>query len=275
VYWDSGSDNGRPDLYSGAFRIDSLLCGCNREFRDTAGTNTNAQVRFGECADLEEYLALVNRVLGEMKARGCRAIKSGNAHVRTLDYQPRRREDAVRVFGRPASDVSRDDLLLFSDYIFDTVCDLAAQHGLVFQIHTGLSVRLPGSTPMNLIPMIERHRQTKFVLIHGGFPWLEETAALAHNYANVFVDLSWLPMVSTSAAERALTTLIEIGATNRVTWGGDTWFVIDSYAGLLAMRSILDTVLSAKLASGYLTEARAKRIAEQVLHANAEELYGV
>lgn len=275
AYWDPGSDNGRPDLYSGSFRIDTFLYGCNREFRDPTGTNINAQVQYGECSDLDEYLALVDRVLGEVKQRGCCAIKSGLAHTRALDYRPRKKEDAARIFGRPASDVSTDDLLLFGDFIFNAICDLAAKHGLVFQIHVGLSVRLPGSNPIGLIPMIERHRETRFALIHGGFPWLEETAALAHNYANISVDLSWLPMVSTTAAERLLSLLIETGAADRITWGGDTWFVIDSYAGLLAMRHILVNVLGSRLTSGYLTEERAKQIAEQVLHDNAKRLYGI
>jgi len=81
-------------------------------------------------------------------------------------------------------------------------------------------------------------------------------------------------MVSTSAAERFLATLIDTGATNRITCGGDTWTVIDSYAGVLAMRHILDSVLTNRIASGYFSEEKARRIVDKVLHENAERLYG-
>ncbi|MHB1458857.1 MAG: hypothetical protein ACYC0V_18250, partial [Armatimonadota bacterium] len=44
-----------------------------------------------------------------------------------------------------------------------------------FQNHTGLG-KIAGSNPMNLVPMIEKHPETKFVLFHGGYPWTEQVA---------------------------------------------------------------------------------------------------
>jgi len=173
AYWDSGSNNDRPDLYSSAFRIDTFLVSCNSEFRDSAGTNTNAQVVYGECANIDDYLVMIDRVLREKKEHGCRALKSGCAHIRSLNYQPRKKSDASSIFGRPAGDVSKDDLNVFGDFVYDVICDFAAQHGLPFQNHVGLSVRLPGSRPMGLIPMIERHPQTTFVFLHAASPgWM-------------------------------------------------------------------------------------------------------
>jgi len=270
-YWDPGSDNGRPDLYAPAFRVNSFLYGSCME---TADHNlNNAQALYGECGSLDEYLAMMERVIVEKKAAGCVALKSALAYDRSLDFKPRSKRTAEKVFGMPPSNVAPEELKAFGDFIFDHLCELAAKHDLPFQNHTGLG-RLGGSNPMNMIPMIEKHRDTKFVLFHGGYPWVEQVAALSHNYPNVYVDLCWLPIISTSAAERALHSLIEAGRdSSRVTWGGDCWIITESYGASLAMRHVLKKVLSDKVAEGYLTEARARRFAERALSENAKELY--
>jgi len=271
AYWAPGSDNNRPDLYAPAFRVNSFLFGNCIESRDHNGNN--AQALYGRGDSLDEYMAMIDRVIAEKKAAGCVCLKSALAYDRALDFKPVSKRAAERVFGKPPANVAPDELKAFGNFIFDHVCGLAAKHELPIQNHTGLG-KLGGSNPMNLIPMIEKHPETKFVLFHGGYPWVEEIAALSHNYANVYADLCWLPVICTSAAEHALHSLIEAARdSSRVTWGGDCWFVTESYAGSLAMRHILKKVLSEKVAEGYLTEGRARRLAERILSENAKELY--
>lgn len=272
-YWEPGSDNGRPDLYAPAFRINSFLYGNSLESQDHNGNN--AQKLYGKCEYLDEYLEMMDRVIGEKKAAGCVALKSALAYDRALDFRSQSKRMAERVFGRPADNVAPEELKAFGNFVFDHVCELAAKHGLPLQNHTGLG-RLGGSNPMNLIPMIEKHPDTKFVLFHGGYPWTEEIAALSHNYANVYADLCWLPTICTSAAERALHSLIEAARdSSRITWGGDCWWVTESYAQSMAARYVIARVLSEKVAAGYLTEPRARRLADRILHENAREIYGI
>lgn len=273
AYWDPGSDNGRPDLYAPAFRINSFLYGNSIDSRDHNGNN--AQVLYGRCDSLDEYLTMIERVITEKKAAGCVCLKSALAYDRALDFKPQSKRAAERVFGKPPTNVAPDELKAFGNFIFDYICELAARHGLPIQNHTGLA-RLGGSNPMNLIPMIEKHPDTKFVLFHGGYPWVEQIAALSHNYANVYVDLCWLPVICTSAAERALHSLLEAARdSSRITWGGDCWFITESYAGSLAMRHVLKKVMTDKVVDGYLTDSRARRLAERILQDNAKELYGL
>jgi len=273
AFWDSGYDNGRPDLYAPALRIDPFLYGSNLEYRDHA--DKNAQVLYGECGNIDDYVAMIDRVVGEFKSRGCCCLKSGMAYLRALDFKPQDRRAAAKVFGKPSEQVSPEEFLLFGDYIFDQVCEIAAKHELPIQHHTGLG-KLPGSNPILLIPMIERHPQTKFVLFHGGYPWIEEIPALSHNYDNVYADLCWLPSIGTSACERLVCSLIETArGSNRITWGGDAGQVVDSYAALIGMRFVLKRTLSGYVESGYMTQRRAMRIAERVLWVNAAELYAI
>lgn len=273
TYWNPGSDNGRPDLYAPTFRINSFLFGNHIESCDHNGNN--AQVLHGECGDFNEYLAMIDRVIGEKKKSGCVALKSALAYDRALDFRPRSKRAAEKVFGRPPSQVAPEELKVFGDFVFDHICSLAARHDLPLQNHTGLG-KLGGSNPMNLLPMIEKHPETKFVLFHGGYPWTEEIAAMTHNYPNVYADLCWLPSICTSAAERLLHSLIETSRdSSRITWGGDCWLVTESYAASLALRHVVKKVLSEKTAVGYLTKGRAKRLAERIMWANASELYGL
>ena len=273
AYTDPGFDNRRPDLYAPSFRINSFLYGNHIECSDHNGNN--AQKLYGECSDFDEYLVMIERVIAEMKDRGCVALKSALAYDRSLEFKPQSKQVAEKVFGKRPVSVTPEERKAFGDFIFDYICLLAAKYNLPLQNHTGLA-NLSGSNPMNLIPMIEKHGDTKFVLFHGGYPWTEEIAALSHNYGNVYADICWLPTICTSASERLLHSLIETARdTSRITWGGDSWFVTESYGQALAARYVVKNVLSEKISQGYMMEGRARMIAERIFTRNAEELYGL
>jgi len=121
--------------------------------------------------------------------------------------------------------------------------------------------------------VIEKNPDTKFVLFHGSFPWLEDVLALAHNFPNVYPDICWLPLISTSAAIRMVDELIEVGTTEKVCWGCDTWTSEESLGALLAARHVLSSSLAAKVKNGYLTMEDAKKIASRILYYNAKDLY--
>lgn len=273
AYWAPGADNGRPDLYAPTFRVNSFFFGINSEMSDSNGYN--AQRLYGTCGDLDEYSQMIDRVIREAKDRGCVALKSAIAYDRSLDFASQNRDIAAKAFGRPSDDITPDELNLFGNYVYDQICSAAARYELPFQNHTGLG-KIAGSNPMNLIPMIEKHPHTKFVLFHGGYPWTEQLAGLSHNYYNVYTDICWLPAICTSAAKRLLHSLIETAKdSSRITWGGDSWLVTESYAQTLAARHVIKNVLSEKVADGYLSESRARRFAERILSINAKELYGL
>jgi predicted TIM-barrel fold metal-dependent hydrolase len=135
---------------------------------------------------------------------------------------------------------------------------------------------LKGSSPMNLLPTIERHPRTRFVLFHGGYPWTSEVAALSHDHGNVYPDLAWLPLISTSAAARALTEWLEVCPSSaRIAWGGDCWTSEESFAAALAFRHVLKEALSRLVRGGMMTASRAEVVARKLAHENAGVLYGL
>ena len=98
---------------------------------------------------------------------------------------------------------------------------LSAEHGLPFQIHTGHG-KLQGSNPLLLVDLIEANPRTKFILFHGGYPWVGETGAIVLRHgSHVWVDSVWLPTISPTMARRALHEWLEVMPSDRILWGAD------------------------------------------------------
>lgn len=91
---------------------------------------------------------------------------------------------------------------------------------------------------------------------------------------NVYADLCWLPLISTSAAKRFLREALEIGGSNRILWGCDTWTSEESYGAVLAFRRVVSEVLSEMCQEGYLSCEEACYTAGQIWRGNALKLFG-
>ena len=113
----------------------------------------------------------------------------------------------------------------------------------------------------------------KFLYDHSYCNWMDDLLGLLHSYSNVYADLCWLLLISTSAAKRFLREALEIGGSNRILWGCDTWTVEESYGSLLAFRFSLCRVLTEKIEDGYLSVSNAKDIIDKILFDNAGKLY--
>ena len=97
------------------------------------------------------------------------------------------------------------------------IVELCAKLDLPFQIHTG-HARIQGSNPMLLADLIAANPKTKFILFHGGYPWIGETGAIATRYKNVWVDSVWLPTISYTMGKRAYQEWLEVMGSNRIMW---------------------------------------------------------
>ena len=138
-----------------------------------------------------------------------------------------------------------------------------------FQIHTGLG-QLAGSRPLLFESTIARYPQLHFVLFHMGYPWYHEIAGLAHNYANVSMDMVWAPIISPSAAVAALHQYLEVArSSDLIAWGSDTWTSEDAVGALLAWQYVVATVLAQKVDDGYFDMAEAEVLAHKLMYRNA------
>ena len=165
-----------------------------------------------------------------------------------------------------------EEIKAFQDYIFFEICRIAADRNVPLQCHTGLG-KLEKSNAMQMQEVIAGNPDTKFVLFHGSYPWIQDVCGLIHNYPNVYADICWLPIISGNACETLLKELIEVGTTNRVMWGCDTWTSEESYGAMLAGKNVLAEVFSQYVDKGYLSQFDAQEYIDCILYKNAEKLF--
>lgn len=226
-----------------------------------------------ETKTLDDYLLILDRLFHKAKQAGAICLKTTVAYQRTLQFENVSKDAAAAVFGKPARELTPPQVKTFEDFIMWRLVEFSAQYNLPFQIHTGHG-RIQGSNPMLLVDLIEANKKTKFILFHGGFPWIGETGIILMRHAShVWLDSVWVPTLSYSTAKRAYHEWLEMMPSNRILWGADCNHVEGIYGATEFTRRCLAEVLSEKIDRGDLQEADALRIGKQILRDNALELF--
>ena len=242
-------------------------------------------------ATLREYLSqVVTPTLERQKSGGALAVKFEAAYLRALDFGEPNEAEAARVYARYARGAGKPSIAEYKplqDVLFRYVAREAGRLGLAVHIHTGVGVGgyygIAGGNPMLLEPTFNDPalRKTNFVLIHGGWPFDEQTAALLGK-PNVYADFStqtllryprdlsgtirrWLEF----APEKVLFATDAFALTPEVGWEEVGW--LSARTG----REALALALTGMLRDGEITRGRASELARMVLRGNAARLYGM
>lgn len=269
-YWNPGSNEGHPELFTPAYRINMFLFGYNTRAKDHNGNNPFKVYHWQETLTFDEYLGQMEEQIINHIQSGCVAVKSALAYDRGLDFSQATKEKAQKGYMNPRADA--EEIKAFQDYIFFEICRIAADRNVPLQCHTGLG-KLEKSNAMQMQEVIAGNPDTKFVLFHGSYPWIQDVCGLIHNYPNVYADICWLPIISGNACETLLKELIEVGTTNRVMWGCDTWTSEESYGAMLAGKNVLAEVFSQYVDKGYLSQFDAQEYIDCILYKNAKKLF--
>jgi len=220
----------------------------------------------------DEFLTVIDALFQEAVAHDAICLKSTQAYVRTLDYKKVSKEQAAAVYGKPNSETTAAEQRQFEDFMFWHICRLSARYGLPFQVHTG-DARVQGSNPMLLVDVIEANPETKFILFHGGYPWVGETGAIAMKHNNVWIDSCWLPTLSYTMARRAYQEWLDAVPSDRIMWGADTVDAEGIYGATELTRQCIAEALTLKVARSELKEEHANRIGRQIMRDNALKLF--
>jgi hypothetical protein len=141
---------------------------------------------------------------------------------------------------------------------------------LPVQIHCGFGdsdLYLPRADPGHLKPVIERFRDTTFVLLHC-YPFVREAGWLAHVYGNVFFDLS-LTIPHVARPSELLRQALELAPVSKLLYASDAARTPELYyLAAKWWREALADVLPELLG------ADAEWAARRVLRENALEVYG-
>lgn len=265
-----GSNLGRPELFFPSFRCDSFFSAYLKDKPDPNNFFAYSLFSKQEINDITDFLSEVKNAIANKKAEGCVALKVAIAYERPMSFKKTNLLKAQRALNNPQA--SDEEIIAFGDAVMHTIADTAAELGIPVQIHTGMG-QLRDTRPIMLLDFIEAHPDTKFHLLHGGFPWFDDTYALLHNYKNVWSDTCWIPYLSTTAAVDYYIKALEVSDTHRMTWGCDTWMSEDAYGALLAMEHALAKALAIMIEDGAFDFDYAVYIAERILRQNALELF--
>lgn len=264
AYWKPGDDNGHKEMFKPAYRINSLFYGYNRSAKDHNGNNI--QVTQGVDIDtITEYIDFIYQLLKSKKQSGCMTLKCALAYDRELLFERGNKTKAQAAMQKNPAD---HEVSAFQNFLFDTICEIAAELSMPVQIHTGLGL-MDGSNAMQLKSLIAANPSTTFWLMHGSYPWTADIAGLAHLYSNVWADLCWLPLIFPTAAHRLINELIDVCNSDRVVWGCDTWTGEESYGARMAFIEVLCKVLHERVEAKLMYESDAIRYAKAVLYDNA------
>jgi uncharacterized protein len=244
-------------------------------------------------ATLDEYLQkVVDATLNRHKRGGAVAVKFEAAYLRSLEFDDVPRPEAEAAYingiapgrGGPISDAAYKKL---QDYIFRHIAAEAGRLGMAVHLHVawgpGGYFHVAGTNPLLLESVFNdpRLHRTNFVLLHGGWPFTREIAALLSK-PNVYADFSEQTLNNyPRAVAKVLREWLEF-APDKVLFATDAYPYSEEMgweqAGWIANdtgRKALALALTDMLNDGEITRDRALELAHMVLHDNAAKLYGL
>jgi len=236
-------------------------------------------------ATLAEYIAsVVKPTLERHKAGGALAEKFEAAYLRALDFDAAGEAQAERAYraGTPPD----ADYKVLQDYLFRVVAEECGRLGMAVHLHTAAGAGgyfdVSGANPLNLEGVLNDPalRKTKFVMVHGGWPFTREITPLLEK-PNAYLDFSSQSLLLSPATlavtlrewlehvpEKVMFATDAYPYSNEMGWEEGGW--VAAHNG----REALGRALTAMLRDGAITQTRAVELARMVLRDNARTLYG-
>jgi predicted TIM-barrel fold metal-dependent hydrolase len=233
---------------------------------------------------LARYLTqVVSPTLERAKTNGAIAVKFEIAYLRGFDFGDASLPDAARIYTKPNPTPAEYKLL--QDFLFRYIATECGRLNLPVHLHTmsggGGYFGIGGGNPLLLEPIFNdaRLRKTKFVMLHGGWPFVREAGSLLQK-PNVYLDLSqqaltfpprtlagWLREWLETFPDKVLFGTDGYPFSDALGWEESTWIAARN------ARQALGLALTGMVQDGEITRPRAAEIAAMVLHLNAETLY--
>jgi len=292
-----------PKRFHWVFFVDSFLFPLDN--RDQTGKNPDMGVYIplqekvlhrymqqenisGLPADLAGYESFARQTVVDNQKKGGVAMKFEAAYFRSLYFSdpPRDKAEGIYTKYHAGGVPSNEDYRTFQDYIFRVLIDQAGKLNLPVHFHSAVGIgdyfSLRNGNPLNLENVLRdpRYAKTKFVLIHGGYPYTLEMIWLTAA-KNVYTDSSLVGYyVYPSELKNILKQWISLYP-ERVMFGSDA-FPFNEAVGAeetfwLAARSARTAVAAALaelVAEAAFSEEKALELARMYLHDNAAHLYG-
>jgi len=264
-------ESSQPDLLRQDLSILQLSTDVDREFIEKEGAK-----------NLDDWLGVIAQYFTKYAHRAV-AVKSQCAYNRRLDFSAPDQSAAEGVFTRLASgkELSPEELKPMEDFLFDVCVRKATEAGLPVKLHTGTYAG-HGYMPMDrvrhnasdLCPLLQRHPDARFVLMHIGFPYWHEMIALAKHYPNAYVDMCWAWILSPGACVQFLKEYLLAAPVSKLfTFGGDYITVEPVYGHSRIARMGIAQAVDELVQEGRIRMEEAQVVIERIMHGNALEVF--
>ena len=240
-------------------------------------------------ATLDGYLRqVVTPVLEQQKAGGAVAEKFEVAYLRSFGFDDVPKAEAARIYAGLLHKARPDEAQYkrLQDFLFRYIAAECGRLNMPVHIHTtsggGGYFSIAGDNPLLLEPLFNdaRLRHTKFVLLHGGWPFVHEVGSLLQK-PNVYLDVSQQSlMISPRTMSAWLREWLELYP-EKVLYATDAYPYSSAMgweeAAWIANRNIRESLgiaITGMMRDGEVSAARGGELARMVLRGNAEAIYG-
>jgi hypothetical protein len=208
---------------------------------------------------------------------GAIAFKSVIAYRTGLDVAPVSEAEARRNF-EASRDAPMHEQKAFRDFLLCHTMDVARERGLWIHIHVAVGdpdIVYQRANPAQLYPLLhsERFRANRVVLVHGGWPWVGEAAAMVAILPNVYLDVSEGAIFGMPNIRQRIYEALEACPYSKILYGADgalpeaLWIVARRY------KAVLGRVLEELVGEGFCSMREAYDVGTAILSGNAERLY--
>jgi len=232
---------------------------------------------------LDEYVAVLAEQIDRYRKLGAVGMKDQSAYGRGIAYENPSRAQAERLFNRivqdPRASLGWPEAKPLDDWLFHELMRIARDRDMPVQIHTGhmagLRNDIAKTRAVLLTKVLELHRQVRFDLFHGNWPYAGEWLYLGKNYPNVSLDCCWLHIIDPRYARRVLAdSLVTVPHCKIHGFGGDYRDSLMHSAGHLAIaRDNIAAALAEMVDSGWLGLDEAMQVAADWLFNNPNEFF--
>jgi hypothetical protein len=241
-------------------------------------------------ANLSDYLArVVTPTLERHKQGGALAEKFEAAYLRSLQFDRVDRAVAERLYAQSIGKAALEEAEYkpLQDYLFRYIASECGRLGMAVHLHTmagaGGYFDVSGANPLHLESVLNDPdlRRTRFVMVHGGWPFTREITPLLEK-PNAWLDYSSQDLLLPPAALAASLREWLAWVPEKILFGTDAYPYSDQLgweeSGWIAARTgrqALAIALTGMLRDGEISRDRALELARLVLRENARKLYGL
>jgi predicted TIM-barrel fold metal-dependent hydrolase len=204
------------------------------------------------------------------------AVKTQHAYTRTLFWENQHDSEVAPVLAKhvEGQELTIAERLCLGNWCLARGVEFAAQYNLPVKIHTGhyagnRTMQMDRIRPSHLCQLLSAYPQTRFIIMHIGYPYTDELVSLAKHFPNVWVDFCWTWSIDPFSSADFLRRMLHAVPSNKLfIFGGDSFypFIVVGYAE--QTRQWLYRVLRTEITEEFLTEQQAIRIAHRWMHEN-------